>query len=115
MARDNSQYIHETIIRDIIDIASDIKDAKVLDGITNRKTSFRSAASASSALTLVFPVLISNSIGIQSAGIIAKAIERKAATMMQMLFSAFGIDNATDAIDYIKKFHTILILVAVSQ
>lgn len=102
----NSQYIHETIVRDIVDIATDIKDAKVLDGITNRKTSFRSAASASSALTLVFPVLISNSIGIQSAGIIAKAIERKSATMMQMLFSAFGIDDAKDAIDYIQKFHT---------
>lgn len=107
MAKDNnSQYFHETIVRDIVDIATDIKDAKVLDGITNRKTSFRSAAAASSALTLVFPVLISNSIGIQSAGIIAKAIERKSATMMQMLFSAFGIDDAKDAIDYIKKFHT---------
>lgn len=107
MAKDNnSQYFHETIVRDIVDIATDIKDAKVLDGITNRKTSFRSAAAASSALTLVFPVLISNSIGIQSASIIAKAIERKSASMMQMLFSAFGIDDATDAIDYIKKFHT---------
>lgn len=106
IGNNNSQYIHETIVRDIVDIATDIKDAKVLDGITNRKTSFRSAASASSALTLVFPVLISNSIGIQSAGIVAKAIERKSATMMQMLFSAFGIDDAKDAIDYIQKFHT---------
>lgn len=106
IGNNNSQYIHETIVRDIVDIATDIKDAKVLDGIANRKASFRSAASASSALTLVFPVLISNSIGIQSAGIIAKAIERKSATMMQMLFSAFGIDDAKDAIDYIQKFHT---------
>lgn len=102
----NSQYIHETIVRDIVDIVTDVKDSKVLDGITNRKSSFKSAASASSALTLVFPVLISNSISVSSAGIIAKAIERKAASMMQMLFSAFAIDDAKDAIDYVQKFHT---------
>ncbi len=106
MGNNNPQYFHETIIRDIVDVVSDIKDADELGGFMNRKKSFRSAASATSNLTLVFPVLISDSLGIESAGIIVKAIERKAASMMQMLFSALCIDDATDAIDYVKKFHT---------
>ena len=100
------ESIHETIIRDVVDVAMDLKDAKELGGIANRSKSFRSAASASSALTLVFPVLISNSISIDAAGMIAKAIERKAASMMQILFSAFQIDDAKDAIDYVSKFHS---------
>ncbi len=104
MRDNNPRYIHETIVRDIVDIISDVKD---VDKITpfNRK-SIKSVASASSGLTLVFPVLISDSIGIQSAGIICKAIERKAASMMQMLFSAFQIDDAKDALSYLSKFHT---------
>lgn len=106
MGNNNPQYFHETIVRDIVDVVSDIKDADELGGFMNRTHSFRSAASATSNLTLVFPVLISDSLGIESAGIIVKAIERKAASMMQMLFSALCIDDATDAIDYVKKFHT---------
>lgn len=105
MENNSPKYFHETIIRDIVDIVSGIKDAKEL-GVANRKRSFKSAASATSNLTLVFPVLISDSLSIESSGIVAKAIERKAASMMQMLFSALCIDSATDAIDYVKKFHT---------
>lgn len=100
------RYIHETIIRDIIDVVQDVKDAESLGGIANRRNSFRSVASASSNLTLVFPVLISNSISIEAAGMITKAIERKCATMLQMLFSAYCIDDAQDAVDYLRKFHT---------
>lgn len=99
------EYIHETIIRDIIDVVSDVKDAKELGGFTSNK-SFRSVASASSNLTLVFPVLISNAISIEAAGMISKAIERKCVTMLQMLFSAYCIDDAQDAVDYLRKFHT---------
>lgn len=99
------EYIHETIIKDIVDVVSDVKDAKELGGFTNKK-SFRSVASASSNLTLVFPVLISSSISIEAAGMISKAIERKCVTMLQMLFSAFCIDDAKDAVDYLSKFHT---------
>lgn len=102
----SSQYFHETIVRDIVDIIADVKDKGLPDEFSNRKMSYRSAASATSGLTLVFPVLISDTIGVESAGMICKALERKAASMMQMLFSAFAIDNATDAIEYVKKFHT---------
>ena len=110
MRKNKPQYFHETIVRDIVDIVSGVSDAvdsdKGLGGLLNRKKSFRSAASATSNLTLVFPVLMSDSLSIESAGIITKAIERKAASMMQMLFSALCIDDATDAIDYVKKYHT---------
>lgn len=104
MQRNDPHYIHETIVRDVMDVIDGIKDEDFLKD-TSSKTSFRSVASATSNLTLVFPVLISDSINIDSAGIICKAIERKAATMLQMLFSAYSISNASDAIDYLKQFH----------
>jgi len=103
MKNNDPRYIHETIVRDIVDIVSDIKDTDEIKGIFNKK-SIKSVAAASAGLTLVFPVLISDSIGIESAGIICKAIERKAASMMQMLSFAFGIDNARDALSYINNY-----------
>ena len=36
---------------------------------------------------------------------VAKAIERKNVTMLQMAFSAYNITNATDAVAHISKFH----------
>ena len=107
MKNTNPQFFHETIIRDIFDVAYDVADAAKNNSPIYRKgRSFKSAPSATSNLTLVFPVLISDSISIEAAGIIVKAIERKAASMMQMLFSAISIDDASDAIDYVRKFHT---------
>lgn len=100
------KYIHETIVRDIVDVVSDVKNAQELGSFANSKKSFRSVASASSNLTLVFPVLISNAISIEAAGMICKAIERKCVVMLQMLFSAYCIDDAQDAVDYLSKFHT---------
>ena len=58
----NSHMIHETVIRDIIDVISDVKDSDNIAGLFGRKRSFRSIASATSNLTLVFPVICSNNI-----------------------------------------------------
>ena len=97
--------IHETIIRDILDVISDVKDADELDGFHN-KNSFSSIAKASNNLTLVFPVIVSKGLTIDSAAMVTKAIERKCVMMLQMLFSAINITNSDNAMEYIKQFHT---------
>lgn len=99
----NYSAIHETVIRDIVDIISDVKDGG--EHLFNRNT-FKSVSHASDQMTLVFPVLCSSSVSVTSATMVAKAIERKAATMLQMLFSAININSTNNGIDYLRQFHT---------
>ena len=98
--------IHETVIRDILDVIDDVKKIDYVDRIYGNNKSFRSIAQASSNLTLVFPVIVSRSLSINNAAMIAKAMERKAVTMLQMLFSAINISDVEDGIDYVRQFHT---------
>lgn len=65
-----------------------------------------SLARATSGLTLVFPVLCTDTLPIDAATMVSKAVERKATTMLQMALSAYNITNATDAIEHLKNFHT---------
>lgn len=102
----DSTVIHETIIRDILDVIDDVKDIDFITNQTKTNRSFRSIAQASSNLTLVFPVITSKNISIDNAAMIAKAIERKAVTMLQMLFAAVNISNSDNGMDYVKTFHT---------
>lgn len=109
----NPKYIHETVIRDIIsligDFASDYKNGFNIE-LSNEKAGgmryMRNIAKGSKGLTLEFPVIVSDAVSVNTASMIAKAIERKAVTMLQMLFSAISITNSRDAISYIQKFHT---------
>lgn len=103
MNNDNNT-IHETVIRDIVDVMTDITNSENLPGVFTNK-SYKSITKASDKLTLVFPVFVSSSISIDTAVMISKAIERKCVTMMQMLFSAICITDADNTIDYISKFH----------
>ena len=100
--------IHETIIRDIFDVAKDVRDSDEVDRVTNfgNKTSMKSITSRAEALTMVFPVVCSRNMAFSTACMISKAIERKAVTLLQMLFSAANITDAEDGIDYISRFHT---------
>ena len=98
--------LHETIIKDIVDLMSDVADSTDSIPGLNSNRSFRSVAAASQKLTLVFPVFVSSNIDIQNAVMVSKAVERKAVTMMQMLFSAINITTAKDAIEYVSQFHT---------
>ncbi len=101
--------IHETVIRDVVDILVDVSKSVELgggiDGIKNRGKSFKSISAASSNLTLVFPVIVSKNINIENAAMITKAIERKATSMLQILFSAISVSDSKDAIEYVKQFH----------
>lgn len=98
--------IHETIIRDIVDIITDVKNTDEVQMLKNRGKSFKSITSKASDLVLVFPVIVSKNLNIENAAMIAKAIERKAVSLLQMLFSAIQITDADDVFDYLSRFHT---------
>lgn len=99
--------IHETIIRDIVDVASDVKRAST-ESILNRpssRASFRSISQASQGLTMVFPLVADRSLSIESVSMIAKAAERKCVTMLQMIFSAICISDSRNGFEHIAKVH----------
>ena len=100
----DTKTIHESIIRDIIDLANIADgDDMTMNPFSNKV--YKSVAAATDKLTLIFPVFCSNNISIENSVMVSKAIERKCVTMMQMLFSAMHISDAKNAIDYISKFH----------
>ena len=102
------KLIHETIIKDIVDIAKDVKDSDEIQAVFNRKNkdSFKSITRKSENLTMVFPVICSKNMTYETAAMITKAIERKAVAMLHMLFTACQITDAKSGEDYISRFHT---------
>ena len=84
----DQKAIHETIIKDIVDLIKEIKDTDSINAMIGRGKSIKSIASASTGLTMVFPVLCSDSIEIENAAMVSKAIERKATTMMNLILVA---------------------------
>lgn len=99
----NCKMLHETYIKDIIDVIGSVKDMDRIDWI--RRGSTGSLARRSSNLILVFPVLISSQLSISTANIIAKAIERKCVSLLQILFSAINLTTAEDLYEYVAQFH----------
>lgn len=104
----NKTTIHETVIRDIVDIVTDAKkvtdDTMELNKPSSRR-SFGSISKASQGLTMVFPLLVDRSLSIETASMIAKAKERKCVTMLQILFSAICITDSKDGFEHISKVH----------
>lgn len=99
--------IHETVVADIFETLRD--GIKLVGDTINPKTArirnSRSIARATSGLTLAFPVICTNLLPLETATMIAKAIERKNVALLQMAFSAYNITSDTDAISHISKFH----------
>lgn len=102
---DKQQMVHETVVRDVIDVINSVKDYDQVNWINN-KNSVGSIAKRTSDLILVFPVLTSTSINIQTASIISKAIERKCVALLQILFAAVNLTDASDLYTYISQFHS---------
>ena len=68
-----------------------------------------SIAKRTAQLILVFPVIVSSTVSVNTAILISKAIEKKCATMLSLLFKAVNFasyKNTKDLYDYISKFHT---------
>lgn len=99
--------IHETILRDIIDIMSDAEHSELADYVGNIGANYyKSLSSKTSGLTLVFPIITSTNVDIKTATMVCKAQERKAVTMFQILFSAININTERDIFSFLKKYHT---------
>lgn len=115
MNNTNPRMIHETVLKDIMDVWDGIKQLKDEDiDFKAKKTASKpmlgasSISKASSNLNLVFPVICSRGISIENASMISKAVEKNAVTMLQRLFASWQIasDDVSSVEDYIRKFHT---------
>ncbi len=102
------EYFHESVVKDIVDIITDLKDFDEVQFINNvnAKRSFKSITSATKDLILTFPVLVSTDIDPDNAIMIAKAQEKKMASLLHILFTAISVGNNEDVYDYIRKFHS---------
>ncbi len=107
--------IHETVLKDAIDIFTGIRDVvsdddgleKLIAKHTGKKSNYiRSIANKSNDLICVFPVMSSRNIAIGNQAMVSKAIEKNLVAMLQMLFSAIQVADADNAFEYIKTFHT---------
>lgn len=96
--------IHETVVRDVFDVLNNVKNFDQIDWLRKRNN-IGSIARRTSNLVLIFPVIVSSSMSIETANIIARAIERKCVTLLQILFSAVQLTNADNLQDYIDQFH----------
>lgn len=108
MRRTNNHVVHEGVIRDIVDLISDNGlwgDTDIPFLKKNGGRYFSSITKATSNLILTFPVICDESVPLNTAIIVTKAIERKIVVMLQMLFAAVNIENNKDAFDFIGKVH----------
>ena len=106
----NKRVVHEGVIKDIVDILSDkefIKTAKNKLPFFKDKdqTYIPNIAKATSDLVLTFPVIVDESVDLASAKIIAKSVEQRMVSMLQMLFAAIDITNNQNAFEFIGKVH----------
>jgi len=99
------QQLHETIVRDILDVFDNVKNFDQIEWIRSRNN-VGSIAKRASNLVLVFPVICSTSINIQTASIITKAIERKCVSLLQILFSSMQLTSVDNMYDYLRQFHS---------
>lgn len=108
--------IHETVVGDIIKLFDKFDGIDILKktfgsnkGNKDNRWTGSSIAKASSNLVLTFPVLVDESVSLNTAQILTRAIEGKALVMLQLLFSAIsaqalkGNDTAFDVIGRIHK------------
>jgi hypothetical protein len=102
------EYFHESVVRDVVDVLTSMKDFDEVQFINNAKAnrSFKSITSATKDLILTFPVMVSTDIEPDNAIMIAKAQEKKMASLLHILFTAISVDNNEDVFDYVKKFHS---------
>ena len=95
-------------IDDLIKFAKDTAGFRKAFSDTN-KFYTGSIAKRTAQLILVFPVIVSSTVSVNTAMLISKAIEKKCVSMLGLLFKAVNLTsykNTKDLYDYISKFHT---------
>ena len=109
----DQRIVHETVLRDIVSLISGGTDTinpdKIVDriaGSERNQFSYKNISRVAKDLTLTFPVIVSDSVSVETASMISRAVERKTVGMLQMLFSAIQVSNAGSALEYLKNFHT---------
>ena len=103
--------LHETFIKAALELIDIIKQLSPEEIINNRrkpgtKYTSTSIAKLTDNLVCVFPVMVSSSMSIDTATMIAKAIERKAAVMLQLLFASAQVQDYDTLDAIISQFHT---------
>lgn len=101
--------LHETFVKELIDLIDTIRDTnieEILDSKNRSKYSKTSLAKLTDNLVCVFPVMVSSSMSIDTAIMVMKAIERKAAVMLQLLFSAYQLQDFDNVVDVLSQFHS---------
>lgn len=112
----HNSAIQEGVLRDIVELLSDNVNGFIDPGDTdsvigkllnsrNTGNYFRSITKATSNLVLTFPMIVDNSVSIETASKVSKAVEKKIVLMLQMLFSAISVTNNKDAFDFVSKIH----------
>ena len=101
------QYFHESVVHDIVDVLTSLKDFDEVEFMNNQKAnrSFKSITAATKDLILTFPVLASTDLAPENVMSFAKAHEKKMASLLQILFTAVSVSNNEDVYDYVKKYH----------
>ena len=104
----NNRVVHEGVIKDIVDILSGtdfIKDMRKEYFNKDDSEYHSNIAKATSNLVLTFPVIVDESVSLSSAALIAKSVEHKMVSMLQMLFAAIDVTNNQNAFAFIGKIH----------
>ena len=107
--------IHETVVGDIIKLFDKFDGIDILKktfgsnkGSNDNRWTGSSIAKAASNLVLTFPVLVDESVSLNTAQLLTRAIEGKALVMLQLLFSAISAQSLKDnetAFDVIGRIH----------
>lgn len=109
MSINDCKVIHETGLKVLIDLWDAAKSIKDIDKKykSSAPSNYSSVARAASNLTLVFPVICSRNISPEVAGVVNKALEKNAASMMQKLFASWQLadQDINNVQDYINQFH----------
>lgn len=97
--------IHETVVKDIVDVISGIKDFDGVEWLRKRNNT-GSIAKRAANLTIVFPCIVSSNNSIENCMLAVKALEKKYVMLLEILFASVQITDADNMYDYMKQFHT---------
>ena len=112
------QQLQRTVVRDILEsisvgdivnIANQGRDMNNQWQSTIARHQTGSIFKRTSQLVLIFPVIVSSSLKMETAILISKAIERKCVNLLQVLFSTLDLmkyKDSQDLFDYVKRVHT---------